>query len=48
MLPKRILLHDYLDPNYPGVRKAVDEYVASGPWKLEVEESQWGLAVLTR
>jgi methyltransferase family protein len=47
MLPQTILLHDYLDPNYPGVQQAVDEFVG-GPWKLKVEESPWGLAILTR
>lgn len=47
MTPHWIVLHDYYDPPHPGVRKAVDEFVALGSYVIEdVEESQWGLAIL--
>lgn len=56
MKPDRILLHDYLYPETPGVRLAVDGYVALPylpenltPYRLEtVHPSKWGLAVLVR
>jgi hypothetical protein len=52
--PEVILLHDYLYALTPGVRLAVDGYVALPylpenltPYRLErVHESRWGLAVL--
>lgn len=50
--PEVILLHDYLYPETPGVRRAVDGYVAPGyiqsePYRLDtVHPSRWGLAVL--
>jgi predicted O-methyltransferase YrrM len=45
--PKRILLHDYLYADTPGVREAVDEFTERGRWRLvSVHPSQWGLAVL--
>ena len=46
--PLRIILHDYLYAETPGVRQAVDEWTARTTWQLEtVHPSQWGLAVLT-
>jgi hypothetical protein len=48
-VPARILLHDYLYDETPGVRQAVDEFTARGDWRLmTVHPSQWGLAVLER
>jgi hypothetical protein len=50
--PDVILLHDYLYDQTPGVRRAVDGYVAPGylrdePYRLQtVHQSRWGLAVL--
>ena len=45
--PSRILLHDYLYAETPGVRQAVDELTGLGRWRLAtVHPSQWGLAVL--
>jgi hypothetical protein len=52
--PDVILLHDYLYAETPGVRLAVDGYVAppyiagaETPYRLaRVHESRWGLAVL--
>lgn len=45
--PYRILLHDYLYAETPGVRQAVDEFTARGRYRLAtVHPSQWGLAVL--
>lgn len=45
--PQRIVLHDYLYAETPGVRQAVDEFTARREWYLEtVHPSQWGLAVL--
>lgn len=52
MSPRYIVLHDYYDPDHPGVRRAVDEWVdgtplRAGPYRiLRVEESRWGLAIL--
>ncbi len=52
MTPEVILLHDYLYPETPGVRLAVDGYTAKGylrdtPYELRgVHPSKWGLAVL--
>lgn len=52
--PDVILLHDYLYPETPGVRLAIDGYTAKGylrdePYRLEVvHPSRWGLAVLVR
>lgn len=47
--PARIVLHDYLYAETPGVRKAVDEWVATTSWPLvTVHPSPWGLAVLAR
>lgn len=47
LLPYRILLHDYLYAETPGVRQAVDEFAARGRYRLAtVHPSQWGLAVL--
>lgn len=43
-----IVLHDYLDRNYPGVHEAVHEVLREGGLELHVYPSQWGLAVLTR
>lgn len=46
-MPDRIILHDYLYAETPGVRQAVDEFTANGAWRLvTVHPSQWGLAVL--
>jgi predicted O-methyltransferase YrrM len=45
----RIVLHDYLYAETPGVRQAVDEFVAGFDWAIAtVHPSQWGLAVLRR
>jgi predicted O-methyltransferase YrrM len=47
--PKRIVMHDYLYAETPGVRRAVDEWVARNrdEWRLAtVHPSQWGLAVI--
>lgn len=52
LTPAVIALHDYLYEPCPGVRLAVDGYVAPGylrdePYRLDrVEPSKWGLAVL--
>ena len=52
LTPDVILLHDYLYAETPGVRRAVDGYVAKGylrdePYRLStVHPSRWGLAVL--
>lgn len=52
LTPSAIALHDYLYRECPGVRRAVDGYVAPGylrdePYRLDrVHESQWGLALL--
>lgn len=52
--PAVILCHDYLYPETPGVRLAIDGYTAKGylrdePYRLEtVHPSRWGLAVLVR
>lgn len=45
--PQRIVLHDYLYAETPGVRDAVDEFTARRGYRLvTVHPSQWGLAVL--
>jgi predicted O-methyltransferase YrrM len=47
LTPSVIVLHDYYDPPHPGVRRAVDEFVADSAYRIErVEDSQWGLAIL--
>ena len=52
--PEVILCHDYLYPETPGVRLAIDGYTAKGylrdePYRLEtVHPSKWGLAVLVK
>lgn len=47
--PERILLHDYLYDETPGVRQAVDEFTSRRVWRLvTVHPSHWGLAVLER
>lgn len=52
LTPDVITLHDYLYPETPGVRRAVDGYTAPGylrdePYRLAtVHQSRWGLAVL--
>lgn len=50
--PIRIVLHDYLYAETPGVRTAVDHYTANGDYDVRrlatVHPSQWGLAVLER
>lgn len=45
----RVVLHDYLYAETPGVRQAVDEFTSGLRWVIEtVHPSQWGLAVLRR
>lgn len=50
--PAVIALHDYTDPNHPGVRLAVEQFMRgdhlhAGPYVLDrVEPSQWSLALL--
>lgn len=52
LTPDLIVMHDYLYEQTPGVRLAIDGYVAPGyivdePYRLEVvHPSRWGLAVL--
>lgn len=47
MSPVRIVLHDYLYAETPGVRDAVDEFTARREYRMvTVHPSQWGLAVL--
>lgn len=48
LFPQRIVLHDYLYAETPGVRRAVDMWTAKeSPWRLvTVHPSHWGLAVL--
>jgi hypothetical protein len=52
--PDMILLHDYLYPETPGVKRAIDGFTAKGylrdePYGLKiVHPSTWGLAVLVR
>ncbi len=49
LTPERIVLHDYLYTETPGVRRAVDEWIGTGGYYLAtVHPSQWGLAVLER
>jgi len=50
LTPEVIALHDYLYINAPGVKPAVDEFVASdAPYELVVvHQSDYGLAVLRR
>lgn len=45
---KIIVLHDYLDPNYPGVHEAIHEVLREGGLVMTVHPSRWGLAVLER
>ena len=40
-----IVVHDYNNPELPGVTKAVDEFITQQPWQLAVRES---LAILTQ
>lgn len=30
----KIALHDYANPDFPGVRQAVDEFIAAGQWRI--------------
>lgn len=47
MGPAVIALHDYTDPPHPDVRRAVDEFVVEGAYRIErVEPSVWSLAIL--
>ena len=46
---RRILMHDFLDPAYPGVPAAAGAFCATAGWRvMEVYDSHWGLAVLEK
>ncbi len=47
LTPSCIVLHDYLYAETPDVRRAVDEFIAEGDYRMRVlYPSTWGLAVL--
>ena len=47
LTPAVIACHDYMYSETPAVKQAIDEFVADGPFRLEVvHPSKWGLAIL--